>query len=201
MNIQKIISYTIHPVIIPIVGSILFFILLPVYTTRDVELTILGSVFLGTYIVPIFFLMILQKSAVIENFHLENIQERKFPLMFFISITILLSTLIKKANNTMELSLFFYGITLALAIAYLLLYVKFKASLHMMSIGGLIGFFTFFSYEYKINLLLLIGLFFIIAGIVATSRLKLNAHKIKEVYWGLLIGIFSELAVYIFYNM
>ena len=101
----------------------------------------------------------------------------------------------------MDLSLFFYGTTLALTIAYLLLYVKFKASLHMIGIGGLIGFSVFFSYEYQLNLLLPIAILFVIAGLIARSRLKLKAHEMKELYIGALIGIFSEVLVYAIYNM
>lgn len=185
----------------PIIGTLLYFILLPKHTSKQLELIIIASVFIGTYVIPLFFLIALKKSKVIENFYLENPQERKFPLMFFISISFLLSTLIKKGQNTMELSLFFFGMTLALIVAYLLLYAKFKASLHMIGIGGLIGFFVFFSYEYQLNLLLIIGVLFVIAGFIARSRLILKAHHLKEVYWGVLIGVLSELAVYTFYNM
>ncbi|PCI10519.1 MAG: hypothetical protein COB73_03310 [Flavobacteriaceae bacterium] len=165
------------------------------------ELLIIGSVFIGTYVIPLFFLLTLKSSKVIESLHLENIQERKFPIMFFISIAILISTLLKRIPSIMELSLFFYGMTLALVLVYLLLYIKFKVSLHMIGISGLIGFFIFFSYEFKMNLLLFIAFLFFIAGAIASSRLKLKAHNFKEIYWGALIGIFSEFAVYLFYNM
>jgi hypothetical protein len=175
--------------------------ILPKHTPRQMELLVISSVFFGTYVIPLFFLLTLKSSKVIESLHLENTQERKFPIMFFISISILISTLLKRIPNIMELSLFFYGMTLALVIVYLLLYLKFKVSLHMIGIGGLIGFFSFFSYEFKMNLLLFISFLFLTAGVIATSRLKLKAHSLKELYWGTLIGIISEYAVYIFYNM
>lgn len=201
MNLNKLFSYIAHPIIFPIVGTLLYFILLPTHTSKRLELIIIGLVFISTYIVPLFFLLTLKKSQVIQSYHLEDPHERKFPLMFFISIAFLLSTLIKKSNSTTELALFFYGMTLAMSISYLLLYFKFKASLHMVGIGGLIGFFVFFSYEFQINLLVLISALFVLAGFVAANRLKLKAHHLKEVYWGALIGLLSELGVYIIYNM
>lgn len=201
MNLNKIVSYTLHPILFPIIGTLLYFILLPKHTSKQLEITIIGLVFTSTYIVPLLFLLTLKKSEVIKSYHLEEIQERKFPLMFFISIAFLLSTLIKKSQSTVELSLFFYGMTLAMSIAYLLLFLKFKASLHMVGIGGLIGFFIFFSYEFEVNLLILISILFIFAGIIATNRLKLKAHQLKEVYWGALIGVCSEIGVYVIYNM
>lgn len=201
MNLNKIVSYTLHPILFPIIGTLLYFILLPKHTSKQLEITIIGLVFTSTYIVPLLFLLTLKKSEVIKSYHLEEIQERKFPLMFFISIAFLLSTLIKKSQSTVELSLFFYGMTLAMSIAYLLLFLKFKASLHMVGIGGLIGFFIFFSYEFEVNLLILISILFIFAGIIAANRLKLKAHQLKEVYWGALIGVCSEIGVYVIYNM
>lgn len=201
MNFNKLISYVIHPIVIPIIGTIIYFMILPKHTPRQMELLIISSVFIGTYVIPLFFLLTLKSSKVIESLHLENTQERKFPIMFFISISILISTLLKRIPSVMELSLFFYGMTLALVIVYLLLYLKFKVSLHMIGIGGLIGFFCFFSYEFQMNLLVFIAFLFLVAGVIASSRLKLRAHNLKEIYWGTLIGIASEFAVYIFYNM
>ena len=201
MNINKLISYIVHPIVIPIIGTIIYFIILPKHTPKQMELLVISSVFIGTYVIPILFLLTLKSSKVIANLQLENIQERKFPVMFFISILILISTLLKKVPSIMELSLFFYGMTLALVIVYLLLYVKFKASFHMIGISGLIGFFICFSYQFQVNLLLLIAFLLILAGVIATSRLNLKAHSLKEIYWGAFIGIFSEFAVFIIYNI
>lgn len=197
MKINKLISYVLHPILVPTIGTILYFILLPRHTNRNWEITVIISVFLGTYLLPLFFLSVLKKTNVIENFHLEKSEERKFPLLFFIFISYLLSTLIKKGQVTFDLALFFYGMTVALIIAYFLLYKKFKVSLHMIGIGGLIGFFSFFSYKYEINTLLILAIFFVMAGLIANSRLTLKAHHLKEVYWGFCIGFTCQIAVYL----
>lgn len=197
MKINKLISYILHPVLVPTIGTLLFFILLPRHTNRNWEITIIISVFLSTYLLPLFFLSVLKKTKVIESYHLENIEERKFPLLFFISISYLLSTLIKMMEVTIDLAIFFYGMTSALIIAYFLLYKKFKASLHMIGIGGLIGFFSFFSYKYEINTLLILAIFFVMAGLIANSRLILKAHHLKEVYWGFCIGFTCQISVYL----
>lgn len=185
----------------PVVGTIIYFILLPQHINRQTELYIILAVFIGTYVVPLFFLYSLKKTKAIANFHLENPQERKFPVLFFMSISFLLANLIFRGNNTSQLAMFFMGGTVSLIIVYALLYINFKASLHMLGISGIIGFFMFFSYEFKMNILLLIALFFVIAGFIANARIKLKAHTVKEVYVGGTIGILSQLAVYVFYNM
>jgi len=200
MNFNKIISYVLHPIVMPILGTIIYFIILPKYTSKDLELLVISAVFIGTYIIPLLFLHTLKSYGAIENIHLKNYQERKFPILFFISISFLISTLLKNIPTAIDLSLFFYGMTLAMTITYLILYLKIKVSLHMLGISGLIGFFTFFSFEFKLNLLFLIAVLLIVSGLIATSRLKLNAHTIKEIYLGVIIGVLSEWGVYLIYN-
>ncbi len=201
MKLNKLISYIFHPILVPIIGTLLYFILQPRHTSKQLEITIIASVFIGTYILPLLFLTVLKRTKVIQNFHLEVTEERKFPLLFFISISYFLSTLIKKGVTTIDLALFFYGMTIALIIAYFLLYLKFKVSLHMIGVSGLIGFFTFFSFLYQINTLLILVLLFIFSGLIASSRLALKAHHKKEVYFGFLLGFLSQIGVYLIYNM
>jgi len=197
MKFNKVISYIFHPVLAPVIGTILYFILFPKHISKTLELTIITAVFIGTYLFPLLFLVILKKTKNIANYQLENIEERKFPLLFFILTSYILATLIKMNGITIDLSLFFYGTTVALLMAYLLLYFKFKVSLHLIGIGGLIGFFTVFSYEYRMNTLLVLSLFFVIAGFVASARISLKAHHVKEVFFGFLIGLASQTAVYL----
>ena len=158
---------------------------------------VIGAVFVTTYLLPLLFLSLLKKSKAIDSFHLVSPQERKFPILFFVSISLLMATLIKKGSSTYELSLFFYGMTIALIISYFLLYKNFKASLHMIGISGMIGFFITLSLSYQINLLLLLSNLFVMSGIIANSRLSLNAHSKTEIYVGFLIGIGCQLVTYI----
>lgn len=192
MKVYKLISYIFHPILVPVIGSLLYFILLPRHTSKDLETIILGAVFIGTYIIPLVFLSFLKKSKVIESYELETVDERKFPLLFVIALLYLLSTLIKKYDSTLDLALFYYGMQLSLLISVALLYIKFKASLHMIGIGGLFSFFVLFSYNYHINLLLFLAIFAITTGLIASSRLHLKAHTTKELIWGLCIGIIGQ---------
>lgn len=197
MKLTKFVSYILHPIVVPIIGTILYFILLPRHVDKQWELMVIGAVFVTTYLLPLLFLSLLKKSKAINSFHLESSNERKFPVLFFISISLLMSTLIKKGTTTYELAMFFYGMTISLIITYFLLYKNFKASLHMIGIGGMIGFFVVLSIVYQINLLLLIGILFIMAGVIANSRLNLNAHSKIEIYAGFLIGFLSQLIMFI----
>lgn len=196
MKFYKFISYIFHPVLIPIVFTLLYFIIIPNHIPREFAYRVLSIVFITTYILPILLLYFLKKVKLIENYLLPSINERKFPILFFATITLGLGLLLLKSNIVDLLAFSFFGCALSLAIVYILLFIKIKTSLHTLGISGLIGFISIISYEYKINLLVLLILLFLIFGIIATSRLKLQAHKMSEVLIGFIIGSLSQLIIY-----
>lgn len=201
MKFYKLVSYIFHPILAPIIGTIIFFILLPRHTSRTVETTIITTVFIVTYALPLLILSMLKQSKVIDNYHLSQTHERKYPLFFYISILYLMATLIKNNPTTIDLALFFYGSTISLFISILLIYKNIKVSLHMIGISGMLTFFIIFSYLYEINSLFIISGLFVISGIVASSRLHLKAHTKKEIYFGLLIGFFGQITAYLTYSI
>ncbi|NEW79962.1 MAG: hypothetical protein GZ086_11175 [Gelidibacter sp.] len=70
-----------------------------------------------------------------------------------------------------------------------------------MAISGLIGFLIYFSYFYKINIITILATLFVLAGLVASARLKLRAHQLNEVLLGGAIGIAAQFIVYFIYMM
>lgn len=201
MNIQKLISYFLHPIIYPLVGTILYFIYFPKNLTYYQKMVVLITIFIGSYVLPILTLFFMKKVKMIKDFYLEDIQERKFPLVFFITLSFLLGSMLYKTRIVDELSLYFFGSTIALGVAYIFLWLNLKISIHTLGAGGLIGLLIILSYTYKLNLLLLIMLVVILSGFIASSRLKLKAHETKEVYIGFLVGVLSQLIILFIYNI
>jgi len=201
LKFSKIISYTLHPIVFPIIGTLLYFIFLPRHIDSHVKNALIVSVFIATYIIPLFFMFLLKRMKLIETYYIKTMEERKFPLIFLTVLSYLLGVMLYRTGIVPELSLFFFGITLTLLIAYLFTYIDFKISLHTIGVGGLIGFIALLSFAYELNLIVFLAFFFVIAGSIASSRLKLEAHKEKEVYLGFLIGLLSQVIVYVIYNM
>ena len=196
MKFYKIISYILHPVLIPIVCTLLYFIIIPNHIPRKFAYWVLIIVFATTYIFPLLLLYFLKKVKLIKNYQLSSINDRKFPILFFTSLTLFLGIRLLKFNVVDLLAFSFFGCALALSISFILLFIKIKTSLHTLGISGLIGFICIISYDYKINLLVLLILLFLIFGIIATSRLKLQAHKMCEVLTGFIIGFLSQVIIY-----
>jgi membrane-associated phospholipid phosphatase len=178
------------------IGAILFFIIQPKYIPSQLAYNIIAVVFLSTYLIPVLFLFVLVKKKSVESFHLNTIKERKFPILFFIILTVILGFRLSNLKIVDLLAYSFIASTLALVIVYLLFFTKLKTSLHTLGIGGLTGFLMVLSYHYEIKLLPLIALFFILFGIISFSRLKLKAHTQTEIYLGFIIGILSQIITY-----
>jgi hypothetical protein len=201
MKFSKIISSFFHPINFPIAGAILYFLLLPKYIFIEQERFLLAVIFAITYIFPLILIVLLKKFKMINSYHMTTVEERKFPLILFISITIFIGFWLLKSTVVNLLSLFYFGYGLGLIIAYILLYFKIKVSLHTAAVSGLIGFFLFFSFYYKVNLILILVILLLLNGIIATSRLRLQAHKFNEVLLGFILGLVSQLLIYLFYIM
>ena len=201
MKFHKLISYILHPVIIPIVSTLLYFIIIPNHIPKDFAYRVLGIVFITTYILPILLLYFLKKVKLIESYHLLSINERKFPVLFFAILSLLLGKLLLKTALVNLLAFSFFSCTLSLGIVYILFFNNVKTSLHTVGISGLIAFIGIISYEYKLNLLLLLIFLFLLFGIIATSRLKLKAHKMSEIFIGFIIGFLTQILVYASYML
>ena len=201
MKFSKFISYFFHPINFPTIGAILFFLFIPKFIFKPQEHAILLAVFIGTYIFPIFLLGLLKRFEMISSYHMVTIEERKFPTLLFISIAFMIGYVLYKLSIVDILSLFFFGYGLSLIIAYFFLYLKIKISLHNLGISGLIGFLIYFSYFYEINLIVILALLFVLGGLVASARLRMQAHQLNEVVLGAMVVLTMQFIVYLIYIM
>ncbi|MEN8123842.1 MAG: hypothetical protein ABFR32_01845 [Bacteroidota bacterium] len=195
---HKIISFVFHPIFFSTVGSLLYFLISPQYIPDNYKKIIISVIFISTYILPLFLLIVLKKLKLIHSFQLKTIEERKFPIIFLIVLTFMLGKMLLSTNIVSLLGLSFYGSSVALTIVFILFSINFKTSLHTLGIGSIIGFTMVMSIDYQINLTLLIAFLIIIFGFLATSRLALKAHQAKEVYLGVFLGIITQLMIYQF---
>ena len=200
MFIYKLISYVFHPLLFSFLGSFLYLYLSPKHILKEQEYIILLIVFVSTYIIPILLLALLKKVNMVTDYHLRNIEERKFPILFFIMLSFLIGRAMVGTQIADLLAFSFFGVAFALSFTYLLFNIKVKTSLHTLGIGGIIGFVMVMSYEYQLNFNSLLAGLFIIAGLIGVSRLALNAHRPKEIYIGFVLGLVSQVISFQIYQ-
>ena len=200
-KISKFISYFFHPINYPVVGSLIYFLLVPKYMYKPQEYLILTVIFIATYIIPVAILLVMKNFGMIQSLHLKGIEERKFPTVLLIAISIIMGNWLLKSSVVDLLSLLFYGYALAMVFVYIGLYRDIKISLHTLANSGLLGFVICFSLHFQLNVIAVISALIVISGLVGSSRLQLKSHSVKEVLLGYVVGLGSQFIVYAIYNM
>ena len=191
----RLISYIFHPFFIPIGGALIYFIIAP-YSTLEQQSGNILPIFILTVIIPIIFFLILKNLRLINSIFVPSIQERKYTVIINIVIYLLILYNVIPQNYITELHFFFIGLLTASIAVLLLLFLKFKASIHLIGMGSLLLYLVGLSIHFEINITLAIGFFTIFTGLVATSRLYVKAHTAPELIIGFFIGAFSQLLLF-----
>lgn len=200
MKFHKIISTILHPIVIPTIGVMLYFLLTPIQFLSDQKFAVLSSVFIFTYLAPLLILIIFKQLKIIKTYKTESIRERKLPVILMIILFYTLGFTMSKAGNLSDLSLLFYTTSIGLLFIYIFFYFNIKASIHLLSLGISAGFFLALSNNYSESYLPVVIIILILAGFLASARLHLKAHTNKEVYIGFLLGLLLPIFLNLFYN-
>lgn len=192
-RILKSISVLFHPLIMPLLGVIFYFYKAPRYINEDVVQAKVVSLFILTVLLPILLFFLLRTLGKVNSIYLKTTNERILPLVLNVIITLLILLRVLPSNEFIALYYFFVGILMSTIICLVLAFIKFKASIHMISISGIFMFFIALSFHFNINLNGTIALVSILIGAIATSRLHLNAHTYKELIMGFFVGLIPQL--------
>lgn len=194
MNIFfRAISYIFHPLFIPMAGTCAYFIITPKYSPVSLQSTILLPTFILTVIIPIVAFFILRNLGLVRSVFMPALEERKYPLYIHIILLLIVVYKVIPDQFTPELYFFLLGLLAAAMTALLLLFLKQKASMHLMGMGGLFMFLVCLSIHFETNIILAISSLVLATGLVATSRLYLRAHSKAELLVGFVIGLVSQL--------
>ncbi|APQ17799.1 hypothetical protein [Maribacter hydrothermalis] len=187
------ISYLLHPLFIPIGGTIAYFFITPKYTPLDVQSASILPIFILTVIIPIVTFFILKNLGLVNSVVLETVTERKYPLYIQAAIILLILYKVIPNNYVSELYFYFTGLLGATFACILLLFFNFKTSLHAIGVGSLLMYLINLSIHFEINLIIAISVLIFFTGATFTARLYLQAHTRIEIVIGLFIGILSQL--------
>lgn len=188
----KIIAYIFHPILIPIYGSLIYYLVTKKYTSLEMQVGNLLPIFILTVVIPIICFLILRNIGIVNSVFMSTTKERKYPIYISIILLFMIIYKVLPINYTPELYYYFIGLILALTTSLLLLFIKFKTSMHMLGIGSLIMYLINLSLHFEINLTLSLSVLVLFAGIIASTRLYFKAHSKLEVIVGLLIGIVAQ---------
>lgn len=194
-----VVSYIIHPLYMPLIGSVVFFAVSPRYIPSEYQYTVLTAMLLILIIFPVFLFVLFKKFRWITDYEIRSLKERRYPIIIYISLIYICIYSLISEQSLYELYYFFIGILLSLIATLVCVLFRHKTSLHTLGISGLWAYVIFLSIYYRIDLLWLIVVLSIAIGLVGSSRLAMNAHKPHELITGFILGVTPQLLMVNYY--
>ena len=197
MKFSKILSYLLHPILMPIIvlyigiNNVDYFYLIFHNYSNTLYLIILAF----TMVLPLISAILFVKLGRVESLEMRKRKERRGPL--FISILIMIigfPIFYSIAKLSPHLSAIYISSIILLFFSFLIT-IRWKISLHMLGIGGATGTFIALNYIFG-GIYYFIFLFFALSGLLAFSRIDQKAHNESQVYVGFVLGcVFQSLFI------
>lgn len=192
-------SYLFHPLFISLYAALIYFAATKnFYVSSEIFLYLIQIVII-TILIPITLFFLLLSLGKIDSIMVEDLGQRRIPLLINASLLLLLIHKSITISNLPQLYFFFLGGAISTFIALIAIYLQTKISLHMIGITSLTSFIFGMSIHTQTNLTYTFAFFVVAIGWVASSRLVLKAHTIKELSLGFITGLVPQLVLWRFW--
>ncbi|WP_396174048.1 hypothetical protein [Flavobacterium sp.] len=192
-------SYLFHPLFVSFYAALIYFAATKnFYVSSEIFLYLIQIVII-TILIPITLFFLLLSLGKIDSIMVEDLGQRKLPLLINASLLLLLIHKSITISNLPQLYFFFLGGAISTIIALVAIYLQTKISLHMIGITSLTSFIFGMSIHTQTNLTYTFAFFVVVIGWVASSRLVLKAHTIKELSLGFITGLLPQLFLWRFW--
>lgn len=191
-------SYISNPLFVPALVSFWYFLEISL-SDPGVMKTKMYLILILTAAIPLLIFVILKTLKIVTSVHLGAIKERITPLAAYCVLLIILVRGVFRDGLHQPLYYFFVGVFMASMVALVLAVARYKISLHMLAMGGALGFVIMVSINLGLPLLWTIISLVLLSGITASSRLYMKAHKGHELWFGMGLGFASQIIVGSYY--
>jgi len=192
-KILPLFSYLFHPIFIPVYAALYYFFFNDSYYTTPEKYFAVFQIVIITILLPTLFFFLLRTGGQVDSIMISEISQRKIPLVIQCFLTILLVRKSITLGHFPEFHFFFLGGLLSTVLALILLFFRVKASLHMVAISAFTLFVIGLSIHNQTRNINCIAFLVLMNGFVASSRLEMKAHTLKELVIGFLLGIIPQL--------
>jgi hypothetical protein len=192
-------SYIFHPLFTATYGSIFYFAFAKEYFQKEVIYLLLSQIVIITLLIPLALFYLLKTLKKVDNWMIPEVTQRRIPLLIQI---LLLSVLLLKTitpYHTIGLYYFFLAGIISSSIAFSLTFFKIKISLHQLGIASLTSFAIGLSLYAQYNIINTIAFLVAINGFIASSRLVMQAHSLREIGYGFICGCLPQISLWYFW--
>ncbi len=194
----RLFSVCFHPLIIPTLGMVLLFRMdsyLTYSIPGQVRQFILLILFINTALAPALSMLLLKRTGVIKDLLLSERAERIYPVLLTSLFFFLTYYLLRQAVLPSIMYYYLMGATLSVVLTLLVTF-WWKISIHMVSMGGLLGAVVATSIHLNLDLTGFILSGILLSGLIGYSRLRLRAHSPWQVYAGFFLGVGVMMALF-----
>ncbi|KRD63253.1 MULTISPECIES: hypothetical protein [unclassified Flavobacterium] len=192
-KLLPIFSYILHPIFISLYATLFYlFYKGDIFSTQE-KYFVLIQILVINVVVPVLFYLLLRSTGHVKSIMLSQTSERTIPLILQCFLYILLVKRSIVIIRYPELHFFFLGALFSTILALVSTLFKVKASLHMVAICGFAIFVIGLNIHLQMHNPYWPALLILLSGVVASSRLEMNAHTSREILIGLFIGIMPQL--------
>ncbi len=189
--IALLLSYIFHPIFIPFYAT--FFLVwcnpymfgqIPSYDS----VFVLRTVLLYSIFFPLFTVFLMKRLDFISDYEVQDKRERVLVYMITSSYFLWTFFVMWREGFREEITDVMLGATIALTLGFVITTISEKVSAHTIGMGGLFAVVLFATNIARKDITSVIFATIILAGLIGTCRLLLNAHTPREVYNGYMIG-------------
>lgn len=210
--VAKAVSVVFHPLLMPTYMLALLLLINPfIFGVNSIwdstgKLNLL-RIFLYTFFIPIFAVVMLRPLGFIQSLEMEDKSERTGP--YIITIVFYLWAYMNMRNSALfppAYGCFMLGAVIALFMTFFI-NIFTKISAHAVGMGGLLGMviITMLRFSHDVftiqagslgvisfNMNAVLMLVILLCGLVGTSRLLLQAHEPRDLYGGFMVGFVAQ---------
>lgn len=193
-NLAQFLSVIFHPVLMPTYALILIFRHSSYFSytiPEGVKAALYSIIILNTLILPVLVSYLMIKRGLIRSFEMEKREERLLPFITNLLLMLVAAFMIFKLHLPRIFFLLTLGAAASVFIAIIINF-KWKISIHMIGIGGIIGTFFGLSTFLLVDLRIPIIFCLLLAGLIGTARMSLGAHRPLQIYAGFFVGFICE---------
>ena len=164
--------------------------------TLRISLWVLIAV--GTFAVPTLLILFLFRGGYVRDLQLDDRHDRRLPYLLtgfvYSFLTFLFAFRMQLVSEIApEIAIILGSITISILLVGVIS-LFWKISAHSVGIGGSIGAIAAIMFKFnEIDLLYTLTAFIVLAGLIASARLHLNAHTLSQVSAGFFLGIIVSL--------
>ena len=199
-RLAYLLSVLFHPLILPTYAFAIIVLTNPfIFGNYNyaAQWIIVVRAFINTFLFPVLCILLLKQLGYVKSLNMEEKQDRIIPYICCMVFYFWSFMVYRKSDEPVILNTALLGSCVTLAAVFFINIFR-KISIHTAGMGCLIGLMLGNALFSTYNLIWVLLLTCVTAGVIGSSRMFLKAHEDKEIYLGYFVGFVAQMIAFRF---